>query len=179
MLPLQLFTNLLCWIWVDNSLHNLHYFHELHILIISRILLLLYHILRAELVKVGVGLRKRWSNLFIMMVQKLVISTKSVEYMPFFLSLASFANSVAWTTYAFLPLDPFIAVSYTQFLPFFSLLTSSSLQTEEKENFAYRHLSIEFPLHGTNHFGDMNIFSCNIWQIWQSGLMVSDLLKNI
>lgn len=48
-----------------------------------------------------------------MMMQKLVITTKSVEYMPFFLSLASFANGVAWTTYAFLPFDPFIAVSYT------------------------------------------------------------------
>ncbi|XVF12927.1 hypothetical protein REPUB_Repub08aG0162200 [Reevesia pubescens] len=43
-------------------------------------------------------------------VMKLVISTKSVEYMPFFLSLASFANGVAWSTYAFLPFDPFIAV---------------------------------------------------------------------
>ncbi|XWS48775.1 hypothetical protein CRYUN_Cryun13aG0105200 [Craigia yunnanensis] len=43
-------------------------------------------------------------------VMKLVISTKSVEYMPFFLSLASFANGVAWTTYAFLPFDPFISV---------------------------------------------------------------------
>ncbi|XVF53122.1 hypothetical protein PTKIN_Ptkin05aG0074600 [Pterospermum kingtungense] len=43
-------------------------------------------------------------------IMKLVISTKSVEYMPFFLSLASFANGVAWTTYAFLPFDPFIAV---------------------------------------------------------------------
>ncbi|XP_022737956.1 bidirectional sugar transporter SWEET7-like [Durio zibethinus] len=43
-------------------------------------------------------------------VMKLVISTKSVEYMPFFLSLASFANSVAWVTYALLPFDPFIAI---------------------------------------------------------------------
>ncbi|KAL4384015.1 hypothetical protein GQ457_15G011150 [Hibiscus cannabinus] len=43
-------------------------------------------------------------------VMKLVISTKSVEYMPFFLSLASFANGVAWSAYAFLPFDPFIAV---------------------------------------------------------------------
>ncbi|XP_022754189.1 bidirectional sugar transporter SWEET4-like [Durio zibethinus] len=42
-------------------------------------------------------------------VMKLVISTKSVEYMPFFLSFASFLNGVAWTTYAFLPFDPFIA----------------------------------------------------------------------
>ncbi|KAL4325967.1 hypothetical protein GQ457_11G024830 [Hibiscus cannabinus] len=43
-------------------------------------------------------------------VMKLVITTKSVEYMPFSLSLASFLNGVAWTTYAFLPFDPFIAV---------------------------------------------------------------------
>ncbi|GMI76428.1 hypothetical protein like AT4G10850 [Hibiscus trionum] len=43
-------------------------------------------------------------------VMKLVITTKSVEYMPFFLSLASFVNGVAWTTYAFLPFDPFIAI---------------------------------------------------------------------
>ncbi|GMJ13762.1 hypothetical protein like AT4G10850 [Hibiscus trionum] len=44
-----------------------------------------------------------------LLIMKLVITTKSVEYMPFSLSLASFANGVAWTTYAFLPFDPFIA----------------------------------------------------------------------
>ncbi|GLT90726.1 hypothetical protein SLE2022_086440 [Rubroshorea leprosula] len=43
-------------------------------------------------------------------VMKMVIRTKSLEYMPFFLSLASFVNSVAWTTYAFLPFDPFICI---------------------------------------------------------------------
>ncbi|XP_031248853.1 bidirectional sugar transporter SWEET7-like [Pistacia vera] len=43
-------------------------------------------------------------------IMKLVITTKSVEYMPFFLSLASLANGVAWTTYAFLPFDKFIAI---------------------------------------------------------------------
>lgn len=43
-------------------------------------------------------------------VMKLVITTKSVEYMPFFLSLASLGNGIAWTTYAFLPFDPFICV---------------------------------------------------------------------
>lgn len=37
--------------------------------------------------------------------QKLVIQTKSVEYMPFTLSLASFLNGVCWTTYSFLPFD--------------------------------------------------------------------------
>ncbi|KAK8650174.1 hypothetical protein V6N13_139822 [Hibiscus sabdariffa] len=44
-------------------------------------------------------------------VMKLVIRTKSVEYMPFSLSLASFVNGVSWTAYAFLPFDPFLAVS--------------------------------------------------------------------
>ncbi|XP_064986937.1 bidirectional sugar transporter SWEET6b-like [Musa acuminata AAA Group] len=38
-------------------------------------------------------------------VMKLVIQTKSVEYMPFTLSLASFLNGVCWTTYSFLPFD--------------------------------------------------------------------------
>ncbi|KAF5460522.1 hypothetical protein F2P56_020386 [Juglans regia] len=30
--------------------------------------------------------------------------------MPFFLSFTSFANGLAWTAYAFIPFDPFIAV---------------------------------------------------------------------
>lgn len=44
------------------------------------------------------------------MLQKLVIKTKSVEYMPLSLSVASFANGVAWTIYALLPFDPYILV---------------------------------------------------------------------
>nr|QHT64208.1 sugar efflux transporter 6 [Litchi chinensis] len=47
------------------------------------------------------------SPLFVM---KLVITTKSVEYMPFFLSLASFGNGVAWFIYSFLPFDKYIAI---------------------------------------------------------------------
>lgn len=43
-------------------------------------------------------------------VMKLVITTKSVEYMPFFISLASFGNGVAWTTYALIRFDPFITI---------------------------------------------------------------------
>ncbi|KAJ1408189.1 SWEET sugar transporter [Sesbania bispinosa] len=43
-------------------------------------------------------------------IMKLVIVTKSVEYMPFFLSLASFGNGVAWTTYALIRFDPFITI---------------------------------------------------------------------
>ncbi|KAH7841629.1 hypothetical protein Vadar_032327 [Vaccinium darrowii] len=41
-------------------------------------------------------------------VMKLVIMTKSVEYMPLPLSLASFANAVCWSIYAFIGFDPFI-----------------------------------------------------------------------
>ncbi|KAL5719045.1 Bidirectional sugar transporter sweet4 [Ranunculus cassubicifolius] len=43
-------------------------------------------------------------------VMKLVITTRSVEYMPFFLSFASFANGVCWTTYALIRFDLFITV---------------------------------------------------------------------
>ncbi|KAI5406772.1 bidirectional sugar transporter SWEET7 [Lathyrus oleraceus] len=43
-------------------------------------------------------------------IMKLVIKTKSVEFMPFFLSLASFSNGVSWTIYALIPFDPFIAI---------------------------------------------------------------------
>ncbi|XP_073020982.1 bidirectional sugar transporter SWEET7-like [Primulina eburnea] len=42
-------------------------------------------------------------------VMKLVIRTRSVEYMPFFLSLFSFLNGSCWTAYALVRFDPFIA----------------------------------------------------------------------
>ncbi|GAB2209736.1 hypothetical protein Drorol1_Dr00026959 [Drosera rotundifolia] len=42
-------------------------------------------------------------------VMKMVITTKSVEYMPFSLSFASMCNGVAWTIYAIHPFDPYIA----------------------------------------------------------------------
>ncbi|CAN6482783.1 unnamed protein product [Victoria cruziana] len=38
-------------------------------------------------------------------VMRLVIRTKSVEYMPLSLSLAAFLNGLCWTIYALLPLD--------------------------------------------------------------------------
>ncbi|KAL3331532.1 hypothetical protein AABB24_035056 [Solanum stoloniferum] len=41
-------------------------------------------------------------------VMKLVIKTKSVEYMPFFLSFFSFLNGVSWTTYALIRFDAYI-----------------------------------------------------------------------
>ena len=51
-----------------------------------------------------------WGWCYFFWVQKLVLTTKSVEYMPFFLSFASFANGLAWTAYALIQFDPFIAV---------------------------------------------------------------------
>ncbi|URE49551.1 bidirectional sugar transporter [Musa troglodytarum] len=43
-------------------------------------------------------------------VMRLVIQTKSVEYMPLFLSLASFFNAVCWTAYALIRFDPYITI---------------------------------------------------------------------
>ncbi|KAL4570634.1 hypothetical protein LXL04_026293 [Taraxacum kok-saghyz] len=43
-------------------------------------------------------------------VMKMVITTKSVEYMPFLLSLFCFANGVCWFSYALIRFDPFVAV---------------------------------------------------------------------
>ncbi|KAK8967885.1 Bidirectional sugar transporter SWEET4 [Platanthera guangdongensis] len=44
-------------------------------------------------------------------VMRLVIQTKSVEYMPLFLSVASFFNGLCWTIYAQIRFDLFITVS--------------------------------------------------------------------
>ncbi|KAK9054520.1 hypothetical protein SSX86_025598 [Deinandra increscens subsp. villosa] len=43
-------------------------------------------------------------------VMKMVIKTKSVKYMPFTLSLASFVNSIVWCGYALIPFDPYMFV---------------------------------------------------------------------
>ncbi|KAK4362364.1 hypothetical protein RND71_017605 [Anisodus tanguticus] len=43
-------------------------------------------------------------------VMRRVIKTKSVKYMPFFLSLANFANGGVWFAYAFLKFDPYILI---------------------------------------------------------------------
>jgi len=41
-----------------------------------------------------------------------VVTTKSVEYMPFLLSFFSFLNGGIWTFYAVLVKDFFVGVSY-------------------------------------------------------------------
>jgi solute carrier family 50 protein (sugar transporter) len=45
------------------------------------------------------------------MDQKMVIQTKSVEYMPLSLSLASLVNGICWTAYALIKFDLYITVS--------------------------------------------------------------------
>jgi len=46
--------------------------------------------------------------------QAKVIKTKSVKYMPFWLSLANFLNGVSWTTYALIhPFDLYVLVLRT------------------------------------------------------------------
>ncbi|XP_073006554.1 bidirectional sugar transporter SWEET6b-like [Typha latifolia] len=43
-------------------------------------------------------------------VMRMVIQTKSVKYMPFFLSLVSFLNGVCWTAYALIRFDIFVTI---------------------------------------------------------------------
>lgn len=43
-------------------------------------------------------------------VMKQVITTKSVEFMPLAVSVASFANALVWTLYAIHPFDPYVAM---------------------------------------------------------------------
>ncbi|XVF31402.1 hypothetical protein REPUB_Repub16aG0142900 [Reevesia pubescens] len=52
-------------------------------------------------------------------IMKTVVTTKSVEYMPFLLSFILFINGLTWTVYAVLTRDWFIGVSS---LPQFSLI---------------------------------------------------------
>ncbi|KAF3437051.1 hypothetical protein FNV43_RR19804 [Rhamnella rubrinervis] len=43
-------------------------------------------------------------------VMRMVLKTKSVKYMPFFLSLANFCNGVVWVIYALLKFDQYILI---------------------------------------------------------------------
>lgn len=55
--------------------------------------------------------------------QHKVIKTKSVEYMPFFLSLANFANGAVWTAYGLIKFDKFIVVIILFFIVLIFLIS--------------------------------------------------------
>lgn len=55
-------------------------------------------------------------NVNIVRAQKKVIETKSVEYMPFYLSFFSFLASSLWLAYGLLSHDLFLAVRFFTFL---------------------------------------------------------------
>ncbi|XP_058095853.1 bidirectional sugar transporter SWEET4-like isoform X2 [Magnolia sinica] len=44
-------------------------------------------------------------------VMKIVIRTRSVEFLPFYLSVASFANGTCWTAYALIRFDLFVSIA--------------------------------------------------------------------
>lgn len=54
--------------------------------------------------------------------------TKSIEYMPLSISLASFGNGVAWTTYSLLPFDKFITVNKLNPIVFFSFFLNMMMK---------------------------------------------------
>lgn len=68
--------------------------------------------------------------LCLLVFQNLVIKTRSVEYMPFYLSLATFVMSLSFFAYGMLKFDPFIYVSITSkqstmiLLPYFDMHVS-------------------------------------------------------
>uniref|UniRef100_A0A453T424 Protein RUPTURED POLLEN GRAIN 1 n=1 Tax=Aegilops tauschii subsp. strangulata TaxID=200361 RepID=A0A453T424_AEGTS len=49
-------------------------------------------------------------NYVVYCLQGKVIRTKSVEYMPFFLSLVNFLNGCCWTAYALIKFDLYVAI---------------------------------------------------------------------
>ncbi|KAG0480744.1 hypothetical protein HPP92_011300 [Vanilla planifolia] len=51
-------------------------------------------------------------------VMRMVIQTKSVKYMPFWLSVAAFLNGVCWTAYALIKFDIFITARCSAFASF-------------------------------------------------------------
>lgn len=61
--------------------------------------------------------------------QKLVIQTKSVEFMPFYLSISTFLMSISFFLYGFLSDDAFIYVRVLQFISYFLLKYSFSFES--------------------------------------------------
>ncbi|TMX03680.1 hypothetical protein EJD97_014857 [Solanum chilense] len=74
-------------------------------------------------------------------VMKKVITTKSVKYMPFYLSLANFANGIVWACYALLKFDPYILIpnglgslsGLVQLILFAAFYRTTNWDEDEKE----------------------------------------------
>ena len=76
----------------------------------------------------------------------MVIQTKSVEYMPLFLSLASLVNGICWTAYALIKFDLYITVSnQPPLFPKFSFQFDSPYQQVGRA--AAQTLALALPYH--------------------------------
>ncbi|XP_024996935.1 bidirectional sugar transporter SWEET4-like isoform X3 [Cynara cardunculus var. scolymus] len=78
-------------------------------------------------------------------VMKLVITTKSVEYMPFFLSLFSLLNGISWTIYALIRFDPYIVIpnGLGSLLGITQLILYATFYKSTKRQLAERKASVE------------------------------------
>jgi len=76
-----------------------------------------------------------------LVVMKMVLTTRSVEYMPFFLSFACFLSGLTWSTYALIQFDLFILVpsvvgvvfSMAQLILYATFYKSTKRQIAERE----------------------------------------------
>ncbi|XP_010519561.1 PREDICTED: bidirectional sugar transporter SWEET5 [Tarenaya hassleriana] len=86
-------------------------------------------------------------------VMKTVIRTKSVKYMPFFLSIANFMNGCVWAVYALLQFDPYIlipnglgTISGAIQLILYALYYKTTRWTDEEEEEHKRKMDAELQL---------------------------------
>ncbi|XP_059443911.1 bidirectional sugar transporter SWEET4-like [Corylus avellana] len=76
-----------------------------------------------------------------LVVMKMVLTTRSVEYMPFFLSFTGFLSGLTWSTYALIQFDLFILVpsvvgvvfSMAQLILYATFYKSTKRQIAERE----------------------------------------------
>ncbi|KAI5683469.1 hypothetical protein M9H77_04697 [Catharanthus roseus] len=81
-------------------------------------------------------------------LMKQVIKTKSVKYMPFYLSLANFANGGIWFTYALLKLDIYVLKNYQIGPTFVTIWKAKSVQNFKPDPYL------------------ATIFNCGMWLLY-------------
>ncbi|PKU81014.1 Bidirectional sugar transporter SWEET6b [Dendrobium catenatum] len=80
-------------------------------MVITLVLLTLHtHDLRSLIVGIIAIIFCIWMYASPLSIMKLVIKTKSVKYMPFWLSFTGFLNGVCWTSYALIKIDIFLLI---------------------------------------------------------------------